>query len=924
MKPLNLTILLFFFTTTFSFSQVWHYQFDNMTITGTTNKTTDGNYLLFLNGKISEFSEYGEPVFNYTDPLLSVNSFPRQTYIHKEIDGYVVAFNSFHPMSGDFSVGKLGLDGNWIWQKYLDRPTNSLINETTPTCVTTPNDDLFMAGVDSAYLINPDDGQIIWRTFLTNDNFISSAMDGNQILSITSQGELFTLDNTGSTLSTNTFNIEPKKIINTDNNYIIVGADNGNATLMFFDKSNSTTNNLSFGNGTFYDIKQTWDDGFIIAGSDGQQAFLIKTDAQGAQEWQQFYGNGQAQSVEVSPYNGYVVLINESNTPRFLKTDGDGNTNTSAEKLIWNFRSINVSNIETIFNADGTMFWDYQQAQFNVPKDSSTSTIFAGGLWMGGFDDGGNLKMAAETYQHSSSKDYWAGHSGVDINMAPYWNKVWKIKGDELRDFKNDIADGNLSRPIPNDILTWPANGNPHFKGIMDSLIIVNRSLAEFIDVNNDGIYNAYDGDYPVIKGDEMLWWVFNDAAGIHTETTGDPIKATVIAKAYGYDCSGNADIYNTLFLEFDVINDAPQAIDDFYVGMWTDFDLGCHLDDYIGSDTISESFYVYNSAAIDGQGGCNSVPSYGNNPPVQSVSFLNQEMSSFMYYVNGGYPGLPITGDPAAAGQYYNYLTGRWRDGSPLYATSNGYQQNGNTTNYAFHGNPSNTNDWSMCNTNISGADLRAVSSTGSFRLEPGEMVSVQLAYTFHENIPLPCPDITTDVRTNITNVKSAVNSQTLDWIPNLGEDRTIDLNSTITLDPSYSGSSYQWSNNTAGSTLDITAPGVYNVTITDVNGCQKTDEVNIYAYTDVEEVQKIIDFKAFPNPTSDKINISFETTNQNSEITFNLVNVIGQTIKTQTVNANQNQLVFDVSELPTGIYFLNATSDIGTIETQKIVIER
>ena len=42
MKSLKLTILLFFFTTTLSFSQVWQYEFDNITITGTTNKTTAG------------------------------------------------------------------------------------------------------------------------------------------------------------------------------------------------------------------------------------------------------------------------------------------------------------------------------------------------------------------------------------------------------------------------------------------------------------------------------------------------------------------------------------------------------------------------------------------------------------------------------------------------------------------------------------------------------------------------------------------------------------------------------------------------------------------------------------------------------------------------------------------------------------------
>jgi hypothetical protein len=37
--------------------------------------------------------------------------------------------------------------------------------------------------------------------------------------------------------------------------------------------------------------------------------------------------------------------------------------------------------------------------------------------------------------------------------------------------------------------------------------------------MNGDGHYNCLQGDYPLIKGDQIIWWVFNDNYNKHTET---------------------------------------------------------------------------------------------------------------------------------------------------------------------------------------------------------------------------------------------------------------------------------------------------------------------------------------------------------------------------------------------------------------------
>jgi hypothetical protein len=76
--------------------------------------------------------------------------------------------------------------------------------------------------------------------------------------------------------------------------------------------------------------------------------------------------------------------------------------------------------------------------------------------------------------------------------------RIWKINAEKVEAFKTNFLNGNVSNgtyPVPDDFITWPANGN---NGLT-------CSFAHIADFNNDGIYNPYDGDYPKIKGDQML-----------------------------------------------------------------------------------------------------------------------------------------------------------------------------------------------------------------------------------------------------------------------------------------------------------------------------------------------------------------------------------------------------------------------------------
>jgi hypothetical protein len=113
--------------------------------------------------------------------------------------------------------------------------------------------------------------------------------------------------------------------------------------------------------------------------------------------------------------------------------------------------------------------------------------------------------------------DYWPGPidtlTGVadSVSTRPY-DKIWKVNRFDVEDFKYNFQLGNVTNgtySIPPDMLSWPASGIGN----------LTRNLAPYVDYNGDGVYNPFDGDYPKIKGDQMLWWVFNDNLAAHEET---------------------------------------------------------------------------------------------------------------------------------------------------------------------------------------------------------------------------------------------------------------------------------------------------------------------------------------------------------------------------------------------------------------------
>ena len=376
---------------------------------------------------------------------------------------------------------------------------------------------------------------------------------------------------------------------------------------------------------------------------------------------------------------------------------------------------------------------------FEAPKNSKKSTIFTSNLWLGCTDAAQQLYVAAHTYTQRG-RDFWLGPVTNDFDSvydsflqktikAPTdayrqkYHHTWKVSKAEIEYHKAQYA--NPSYVMPWAIANWPAHGRAEYGE--------SAELAPYKKVSKSDTYNPAFGDYPLIRGDEAVFFMTNDAFDAHTESGGTPLKVDILGMAYAFNSSDPA-LQNTIFLSYDIRNRSNINYKDFYFGFFTDFDIGYANDDYIGCDTSLNLMYGYNGFEIDGNG---QIWAYGENPPAQGAMFLNQKMSAFVYHNNNNSP----TGDPRYAVEYYNMLRAIWKDGMPVTYGGNGYNP-GSTdyTNFMFSGDPINKTGWTEFTPDpgVPGSlpnapdDRRGMMSAGPFDLPAGGKLTVDVALPF------------------------------------------------------------------------------------------------------------------------------------------------------------------------------------------------
>jgi len=435
------------------------------------------------------------------------------------------------------------------------------------------------------------------------------------------------------------------------------------------------------------------------------------------------------------------------------KLDTDINFYIDDVKLIEheNFSLVlDTNNIAARVYPNGSLFWDVLFSDimgFEVPKGGNSHTIFASNLWIGGKNNN-NLHLAALRYGQIG-KEFQAGPIANNYTSSQYqnkYNRVWKVNKSTI-DYH--IANWNSSGyVIPSSLADWPGNGNINNGEAL--------KLAPFADLNNNLIYEPHLGEYPLIRGDQAIYIMYNDDL-IHGETGGERLKVEIHAMLYSFNNSTIPQINNTVFLTYAIINRSQNTYTDLMVSSFTDFDIGYAYDDYIGCDSVLNFFYGYNGFIDD--------PDYGDFPPAQGVVFLNHPMKYFMKFNNIGGITHPFTTDPTTAIEYFNYMNGKWRDGSPLMYGFDGITGN-SPSNFIYNGMPETNSGWNEVSLNNPPHDRRGLGSIGPFTFSPGQSICVELALPFAQSTTTGNLAPVALLRQNVPLVKSFFDSKNYDCI--------------------------------------------------------------------------------------------------------------------------------------------------------------
>lgn len=529
--------------------------------------------------------------------------------------------------------------------------------------------------------------------------------------------------------------------------------------------------------------------------------------------------------------------------------------------------SISVNHINASVLLHGDMWWDpaTQTPKCEFPKGTGKHLGFVNSIWMSGYDAGSHLHVAAQTYRQDGN-DYWPGPiegSGpMTYTQSRDWARFWKIRYVDIQYFLG-LSTHTVANTPP-DILTWPAAGNTYATGNLGASLTIGATehMAPFVDVNSNGIYEPLLGDYPDVKGDESLWWVFNDFGPLHTTTNGLPLGVEVHASSYAYNRGTLLD--NVVYYEYTIINKSANNYHNMRLAQFSDADLGYYYDDFIGFDSARRMSIFYNGSADDGAAAGHPVNSYGIHSPVQGTTLIvlpgdavtmSVPAGNFVYYNNDASP----LGNPYADTEYNNLIRGKTRFGVQFTNTFAGYGIHdsfplyGPPTRYVYTGDPSDTSQWSECSMVNMPGDRRTVMSSNDFALGAGASVKIVMALVVTDTNQGGCPNV------NFHDIKVVADTAWTDY-----------FNPPPPVPSGISAVSYS------------------------------------------------SDIKVYPLPATSQLNIDFTTNNRDGTLIFS--NTLGQRLDLELQPTNTGKRV-NISPLPPGIYYItyqskNSTSSIKFVK--------
>jgi hypothetical protein len=330
--------------------------------------------------------------------------------------------------------------------------------------------------------------------------------------------------------------------------------------------------------------------------------------------------------------------------------------------------------LQDIFGHDAGTFFPFNTLVELESGVLDNYAMYAAGLWLGGKVNG-QVRVSISDY----SSEY-AGGPILDGGFFEDWKtrqdiRVYKLYSDSLENNPNQ------------DYLDWPqCQGAP---------------------VDESG--------QPQMHGSQMLWAVFNDAdPSRHTNNNGStlPLGVEVHQTMWAHGTG------STIYIKYKLFNMGNNIINDFYISLWADPDLGGASDDLVGCDTASDLFYCYNADNNDEQ--------YGSRPPALGFKIVygpvvpsDGDNAFFDGHWISGYKNLDMTAfskqhtgsDPVNAQETYNFMQGLNYNGTP-------YIYGGAELKYMCSGNPLNGSG----DTDSSPSDRRMMASMGPMIFAPGD----------------------------------------------------------------------------------------------------------------------------------------------------------------------------------------------------------
>jgi|GEM_PF-2354815 len=155
------------------------------------------------------------------------------------------------------------------------------------------------------------------------------------------------------------------------------------------------------------------------------------------------------------------------------------------------------------------------------------------------------------------------------------------------------------------------------------------------------------------------------------------------------------------------------------------------------------------------------------------------------------------------------------------------------------------------------------------------------------------------------------------------LGPDSTACIGATVTLDAGAGMASYLWSDNSTNQTLDVTTSGAYGVVVTDANGCQNSDLINVTFITcQSPQVNHGSgnEFSVYPNPAHNQLSIAISNI-KNQNVKVELMDIIGNKVYSAVEKSTMGyKSTINVANLPSGVYLLKVQY-LNEVKTIKVV---